>query len=39
MDLRNMARMPLLKHGLYTYEAIMSTMHKEKAIAQYTTHL
>ena len=35
MDLRNMARMPLLKHGLYTYEAIMSTMHKEKAIAQY----
>ena len=35
MDLRHMARMPLLKHGLYTYEAIMSTMHKEKAIAQY----
>ena len=30
-----MGQIPTLDHGLYTYEAIMSTIHKEKALAEH----
>ena len=32
IDLRHLGKVQCLKHGLYTYEAIMSSMHTERAL-------
>ena len=34
MDLRHMRLTPRLEHGLHTYDAVMSVMHKERALAE-----
>jgi hypothetical protein len=34
VDLRHMGRMPSLAQSLFTFDAIMSCMHKEKALAE-----
>ena len=34
IDLRHLGCMPRLKHGLFTYDAILSSIHKERALGE-----